>query len=65
MADKPKEVRSPCISICLYDDKDEYCTGCFRDLEDVDSWWDMSDTEKREALKRCKKNSRKALLDGR
>ncbi len=58
-------VRSPCVSICIYNIDEGYCTGCFRDIEDVSGWWTMSDTEKRKALKRCKKNKRKALLEGR
>ena len=50
------EVKSPCIGVCIYDAKDEYCTGCFRSLKDIQDWWEMSDSEKREALQRCKKN---------
>ncbi len=52
-------VRSPCVSICVYDSKDDYCTGCFRDADDVSDWWRMNDAEKREALKRCKKNKKR------
>ena len=53
-------VRSPCISVCTYDNKSKYCTGCFRDLKDIQNWWEMSEAEKKEALKRCKENRRKS-----
>ncbi len=52
-------VRSPCIGICIYDAEREYCTGCFRSLEDVRTWWEKSESEKREAMKRCKTNRRR------
>ena len=65
MGKGPKEIRSPCVSVCVYNLEENYCTGCFRDLHDIDGWFAMNNTEKREALRRCKKNRRKALLDGR
>ena len=53
------EINSPCIGLCQTDYTGKYCAGCFRDMEDVISWYDMNNAEKRRALKRCKKNKRK------
>ena len=53
-------VRSPCISMCWnIDEKKEVCLGCFRSTEEVEGWYDMTDAERRAALKRCKQRSKK------
>jgi hypothetical protein len=44
------EVPSPCIGVCCPDEKD-ICMGCFRSMEEITRWWDMSNEEKMELLK--------------
>lgn len=46
-------MRSPCISKCLYNFDKNHCTGCFRTLEEIGSWWKLTETEKAEVLQRC------------
>lgn len=53
-------MRSPCIGVCVYDHHLNHCKGCYRSLEEIDSWAKMTDTEKRKALKRCKERARKS-----
>lgn len=43
------EPQSPCVSICVLDDKD-ICQGCFRSAEEVTDWFMSSDERKREIL---------------
>ena len=46
------EPESPCISVCLLDDKD-ICVGCYRSADEVTDWF-MADAQgKREILQRA------------
>jgi hypothetical protein len=49
---KPEsEVKSPCIGFCNNIDFDNnLCLGCFRTIDEIGGWWDMSDEEKRKVL---------------
>jgi predicted Fe-S protein YdhL (DUF1289 family) len=44
-------VESPCISVCKID-KDGYCLGCGRTLDEIRSWKLATDQEKAEILVR-------------
>lgn len=37
---------SPCVRICIADDRGKYCTGCFRTLIEISTWQWMTDEEK-------------------
>ncbi len=44
---------SPCISVCLLDEKD-VCVGCYRSANEITDWF-MADSEsKREILQRAR-----------
>jgi len=45
--DDGDNVPSPCISICVLDASQSYCTGCGRTLREIAAWTDMSADEKR------------------
>lgn len=52
-------VRSPCIGMCYdIDLKKQVCLGCYRSVEEVAEWHDMTDPQKRATLKRCKQRSK-------
>ena len=47
------EPESPCISVCLLDDKD-ICVGCYRSADEVTDWF-MADAQgKRDILQRAR-----------
>ena len=48
-----QEPQSPCISVCLLDDKD-ICTGCFRSANEITDWFMASADQKREVLRRAR-----------
>jgi uncharacterized protein len=48
-----RELASPCISVCLLDDKD-ICLGCFRSAEEITDWFMASPEEKRAILERAR-----------
>ena len=53
MAFKDKEIISPCIKICKYDNKfmdGMVCIGCFREQYEITNWLKLSGDEKKRAL---------------
>ncbi|PXF29480.1 hypothetical protein WH50_20230 [Pokkaliibacter plantistimulans] len=47
-----KNVESPCISVCELNAQN-VCIGCWRTLDEISRWWDMSNNEKREVLQKA------------
>jgi len=41
------EVPSPCISICVIDEPTGLCAGCYRTLDEIAGWIDLSAAERR------------------
>ena len=39
---------SPCINVCVMDTHTPYCTGCWRTLEEIAAWGQMSDAKRQE-----------------
>ena len=48
-----QEPQSPCISVCLLDDKD-ICTGCFRSADEITDWFMATADQKRDMLRRAR-----------
>ena len=40
------EIETPCINICRMDAENRYCIGCFRTLEEIKGWSQMTDAER-------------------
>lgn len=47
-----KSPASPCISVCLLDEKD-MCVGCYRTANEITEWMNCDDDTKRAILKMC------------
>jgi uncharacterized protein len=45
------EVESPCINVCQMDEKSGLCIGCYRNIEEIQGWWDMTFEQKSEVIK--------------
>ena len=55
------EPESPCISVCLLDDKD-ICVGCYRSADEVTDWF-MADAQgKRDILQRARERLEAATI---
>ena len=39
-------VESPCVEVCRMDPSRELCAGCWRTLDEIARWRDMSDAER-------------------
>lgn len=47
------EPRSPCISVCVLDERD-ICMGCYRSAAEITDWFMADNDEKREILRRSR-----------
>ena len=56
------EVRSPCISICVIDEPTGLCAGCFRTLDEIAGWIDLSAADRRAVVANLA--LRRALYEG-
>jgi predicted Fe-S protein YdhL (DUF1289 family) len=45
-----QNIETPCIGVCTVDDKTGFCMGCFRSLEEIQNWWDMTDQQRSEVM---------------
>jgi uncharacterized protein len=43
------EVTSPCIGVCAINESG-LCQGCFRNIDEIKSWWDMSQQDQQNLL---------------
>jgi len=43
-------IESPCIKLCQMDARRGVCAGCYRTLDEIARWSEMSDTERARVL---------------
>ena len=56
---KRNEVDSPCIKICIIHPQANICTGCFRSIDEISSWSNMSESERKGIIKELPNRSSK------
>ena len=56
---KRNEVNSPCVNICIIHPRANICTGCFRTIDEISSWSNMSESERKEIKKELLSRSSK------
>lgn len=49
-----KTVKSPCKNICVLDQDNGYCIGCFRTIEEISKWQMLSYIDKERIIEQCK-----------
>lgn len=45
-----EKIESPCIGVCTMNAQTGFCLGCYRTLEEIQGWWDMSETDKSQLI---------------
>jgi predicted Fe-S protein YdhL (DUF1289 family) len=50
--DQPENVPSPCTEVCIVDRARGLCIGCWRTLDEIAAWRDLTPEQKRQVLKR-------------
>ena len=51
-----KKIKSPCISVCKYNERN-YCIGCKRHMTEIFDWLDYSDTMRNAVIKDLKERN--------
>ena len=44
------EIKSPCISVCVMDDLSGLCQGCYRTIDEIKGWWELSHNDQKNLL---------------
>ena len=57
---EPIAVSSPCINVCVLDDRD-FCVGCYRHANEIAAWSALTHEQKREVLKRVAERREQAI----
>lgn len=52
------EIKSPCIKICILDEVTGLCKGCFRNIEEIARWIEMSDEERTKVFNELEKRKK-------
>ena len=47
MSAEEEVVASPCISVCVIDEPSGLCAGCYRTLDEIAAWIDLSPAARR------------------
>lgn len=55
-------VASPCIRICTLDAAGQVCLGCFRNLDEIGRWMQLSDAERAQVMARLPERRRRYEL---
>jgi len=45
-----QEIQSPCIGVCSMDDTTGFCHGCYRTIDEIKAWWDLSQGDQKNLL---------------
>jgi predicted Fe-S protein YdhL (DUF1289 family) len=41
-----EDIQSPCVGVCALNDATGFCQGCYRTVEEIREWWNMSHEER-------------------
>jgi predicted Fe-S protein YdhL (DUF1289 family) len=44
------EIQSPCIGVCAMSKTTGLCLGCYRTIEEIREWWDMSQEQRNRVM---------------
>ncbi len=45
-----EDIVSPCIGVCTMNDTTGFCQGCYRTVEEIREWWNMTDQEREKVM---------------
>lgn len=47
---KREEIESPCIKVCVIHPQERICTGCYRSIEEIGAWSQLSAKARRAVM---------------
>ena len=45
-----EDIVSPSIGVCSINDSNGFCQGCYRTVEEIREWWNMTDQEREKVM---------------
>jgi predicted Fe-S protein YdhL (DUF1289 family) len=45
-----EDIVSPCIGVCAINDSNGFCQGCYRKVEEIREWWNMTDQDREKVM---------------
>jgi len=56
---KRNEIDSPCVNICIVHPQANICAGCFRTIDEISGWSNMSPAQRKEIIEELPNRSSK------
>ena len=57
-------VKSPCVSLCNFDGRTGFCTGCLRTLDEARSWKKLTDHKRHQIINERSRREKKLPKPG-
>ncbi len=61
MSDLPEPIVSPCIGVCAMNEQTNLCEGCFRSIEEIRDWWDMTPDSRNQVMDKLEQRQNELL----
>lgn len=45
-----EDIVSPCVGVCTMNDANGFCQGCYRTVEEIREWWNMTDVAREQTM---------------
>jgi uncharacterized protein len=55
------EIQSPCIGVCSINDSTGLCLGCYRNIEEIQGWWDLDNSQKQAVVEMANEREAQAF----
>jgi predicted Fe-S protein YdhL (DUF1289 family) len=61
MTESVEDIYSPCIGVCTMNEETGQCEGCYRTIEEIREWWNMSADERARVMERLEQRQAETL----
>lgn len=52
-------IKSPCIGVCAMSEATGLCHGCYRSIDEIQDWWDMTPDQRDQVINMLEKRRAK------
>lgn len=61
MTESVEDIYSPCIGVCTMNEETGQCEGCYRTIDEIREWWNMSADERARVMERLEQRQAETL----
>lgn len=61
MSNLSEPISSPCIGVCAMNEDTGLCEGCYRSIEEIQDWWDMTPETRNEVMNKLEQRQNELL----